>query len=174
MSTYSPTITTSSTPFIQVTTSDLTPYTEIQETQGSIQYEATNIYYKAETIEQINAPIIVSSYNADGNINNFKQINVADPSQFQTVKNIDLQNEPIIFNGRTRIDIDLFPQENVNLYFDTQQVESADFLKEGRKFFSQDFMQTYDFFDDYNDEIGDDIDKMNNGINKPIEEIDCE
>tara|TARA_B100001094_G_scaffold329796_1_gene393385 strand:+ start:2099 stop:2623 length:525 start_codon:yes stop_codon:yes gene_type:complete len=174
MSTYSPTITTSSSPFIQVTTSDLTPYTEIQETQGSITYEATNIYYKADSIDQINAPIIVSSYNSDGNLNNFKQINVADPTQFQTVKNIDLSKEPIIFNGRTRIDIDLFPQENVNLYFDTQQVESADFLKEGKKFFSQDFMETYGFFDDYNDEIGEDIEKMNNGINKPIDEIDCE
>jgi len=35
-------------------------------------------------------------------------------------------------------------------------------------------METYGFFDDYNDEIGEDIEKMNNGINKPIDEIDCE
>ena len=47
MSVYSPTITQSATPFIQVTTSDLTPYSEIQQTQGTIMYEATNLYYKA-------------------------------------------------------------------------------------------------------------------------------
>jgi len=174
MSTYSPTITTSSVPFIQVTTSDLTPYVEIQETQGSIMYEATGLYYKADSIEQINAPIIVSSYDSSGNLNDYKQINVADPKQFQPAKQIDLSKESIVFNGRIKIDIELFPQENVNLYFDTVQVESSDFLKEGRKFFSQDFMETYGFFQDYNDEIGEDIEKMNNGVNNPITETDCE
>ena len=108
MSVYSPTITQSATPFIQVTTSDLTPYSEIQQTQGTIMYEATNLYYKANSIEQINAPITVSAYDSDGKLNNYKQINVADPNQYQPSKNIDLSKESIIFDGRIKIDIKLF------------------------------------------------------------------
>ena len=174
MSTYTPTITTSATPFIAVTTSDLTPYTEIQETQGSIMYEATGLYFKASSIEQVNEPVIVARYNADGNLNDFKKINVADPNQFQPVKNIDLSDEPIIFDGRVKLDIKLLPLSSVELYFDTQEIGGGDLLKDRGQFFSEDFMETYGFFQDYNDEIVEDIEKMNNGVNSPITETDCE
>lgn len=108
---YTPTITVQSEPFVAVTTSDLTPYSEIQETQGNISYQATDLYYQAETLEQINAPIIVQQYNADGTLTSESQINVTDPNQYQTVKDIDLSKKPITFDGRTRINVRLFPNE---------------------------------------------------------------
>ena len=169
--TYAPTITVQSEPFISVTTTDLTPYSEIQETQGAISYQATELYYQAETIEQINAPIIVQQYDSDGVLNNESRINVANPNQFQTSKNIDLKSEPITFDGRTRINVELFPNENLRLYFQTQRVESSDFLKGGKKFFSQDFLKTYGFFEQYDSQIKGDIDDMNLQLNK---EIDCD
>jgi hypothetical protein len=140
---YTPTITVQSEPFVAVTTSDLTPYSEIQETQGNISYQATELYYQAETLEQINAPITVQQYNADGTLTNESQINVANPNQFQSVKDIDLSQNPIKFDGRTRINVRLFPNEKLKMYFKTQRVESSDFLKGGKKFFSQDFLKTY-------------------------------
>ena len=167
--TYAPTITVQAEPFISVTTTDLTPYSEIQETQGAISYQATELYYQAETIEQINAPIIVQQYDADGVLNNESRINVANPNQFQTSKNIDLKSEPIKFDGRTRINVELFPNENLKLYFQTQRVESSDFLKGGKKFFSQDFLKTYGFFEQYDSEIKGDIDDMDKQLNKEIE-----
>ena len=169
--TYAPTITVQAEPFISVTTTDLTPYSEIQETQGAISYQATELYYQAETIEQINAPIIVQQYDSDGVLNNESRINVANPNQFQTSKNIDLKSEPITFDGRTRINVELFPNENLKLYFQTQRVESSDFLKGGKKFFSQDFLKTYGFFEQYDNQIKGDIDDMNIQLNK---EIDCD
>lgn len=169
--TYAPTITVQAEPFISVTTTDLTPYSEIQETQGAISYQATELYYQAETIEQINAPIIVQQYDSDGVLNNESRINVANPNQFQTSKNIDLKSEPITFDGRTRINVELFPNENLKLYFQTQRVESSDFLKGGKKFFSQDFLKTYGFFEQYDSQIKGDIDDMNIQLNK---EIDCD
>ena len=169
--TYAPTITVQAEPFISVTTTDLTPYSEIQETQGAISYQATELYYQAETIEQINAPIIVQQYDSDGVLNNESRINVANPNQFQTSKNIDLKSEPITFDGRTRINVELFPNENLRLYFQTQRVESSDFLKGGKKFFSQDFLKTYGFFEQYDSQIKGDIDDMNIQLNK---EIDCD
>lgn len=167
--TYAPTITVQAEPFISVTTTDLTPYSEIQETQGAISYQATELYYQAETIEQINAPIIVQQYDSDGVLNNESRINVANPNQFQTSKNIDLKSEPITFDGRTRINVELFPNENLRLYFQTQRVESSDFLKGGKKFFSQDFLKTYGFFEQYDSQIKRDIDDMDEQLNKEIE-----
>lgn len=167
--TYAPTITVQAEPFISVTTTDLTPYSEIQETQGAISYQATEVYYQAETIEQINAPIIVQQYDSDGVLNNESRINVANPNQFQTSKNIDLKSEPITFDGRTRINVELFPNENLKLYFQTQRVESSDFLKGGKKFFSQDFLKTYGFFEQYDSQIKRDIDDMDEQLNKEIE-----
>ncbi len=167
--TYAPTITVQAEPFIAVTTSDLTPYSEIQETQGAISYQATELYYQAQTVEQINAPIIVQQYDSDGVLNNESRINVANPNQFQPVKNIDLNSEPINFDGRTRINLELFPNENLKLYFKTQRVESSDFLKGGKKFFSKDFLKTYGFFEQYDSEIKGDIDDMDEQLNKEIE-----
>jgi hypothetical protein len=167
--TYAPTITVQAEPFIAVTTSDLTPYSEIQETQGAISYQATELYYQAQTVEQINAPIIVQQYDSDGVLNNESRVNVANPNQFQPVKNIDLKSEPINFDGRTRINLELFPNEKLKLYFKTQRVESSDFLKGGKKFFSQDFLKTYGFFEQYDSEIKGDIDDMDEQLNKEIE-----
>ena len=65
---YAPIITVSPTPFISVDTSDLTSYDEIQETQGTIVYQAESLYFQANTIEQINEPIDVEIYNADGKL----------------------------------------------------------------------------------------------------------
>ena len=169
--TYAPTITVQSEPFIAVTTSDLTPYSEIQETQGTISYQATELYYQAETVEQVNAPIVVQQYNADGTLTNESKINLTNPNQFQTAKDIDLQENPITFNGRTRINVELFPNENLRLYFKTQRVEASDFLKGGKKFFSQDFLKTYGFFEQYDTKIKNDNDKIDGELNG---EIDCD
>jgi hypothetical protein len=155
---YNPTVTVSPTALISVTTADLTSYEEIQETQGTINYEADALYYQANSIEQINQPIDVDIYNSNGDLAKTSQINPADPNQFQTSKDIDLAESPIIFDGRTRINLNLLPFEKVKLYFTTQQIEPSDFLKGGNDFFSEDFLTTYGFFQDYEDEIKKDND----------------
>lgn len=167
---YAPTITVSPTPLISVTTSDLTSYDEIQETQGTISYQADSIYFQTETIEQVNEPLDIEIYDADGNLKKTKQINPADPNQFLPVKNINLENDPIIFDGRTRLNLNILPNENIKLYFQTRQVEPSDLLKENtRKFFSEDFLKTYDFFQDYDSEIR----KDNGEIKEELNGDDC-
>lgn len=167
---YAPTITVSPTPLISVTTSDLTSYDEIQETQGTISYQANSIYFQTETIEQVNEPLDLEIYDADGNLKKTKQINPTDPNQYLPVKNINLENDPIIFDGRTRLNLNILPNENIKLYFQTRQVEPSDLLKENtRKFFSEDFLKTYDFFQDYDSEIR----KENGEIKEELNGDDC-
>ena len=163
--TYAPTITVSTTPLIAVTTSDLTTYDEIQETQGTINYEAESLYIQANSIAQINEPLNLEMYDSNGKLNKNKRINVADPTQFQPSKNIDFKDNPIIFDGRTRLNLNLLPNESLRLYFKTKQTEPSDFLEGGKNFFSEDFLDTYGFFQDYDDEVREDINKMKKGIN---------
>ena len=68
-------------------------------------------------------------------------------------------------DSSTRLNLNLLPNENIKLYFQTQQTEPSDFLEGGKKFFSEDFLDTYGFFQDYDDEVREDINKMKNGIN---------
>jgi hypothetical protein len=150
---YAPTLKFNAKTWVSVKTTDLTPYDEIQETQGNIVYRAESLYFQANSIEQINEPIDVEVYDSNGNIEINKRINVADTYQFQSAINIDLNKNPIIFNGRSRIVLNILPQEKIKLYFKTIQLESSDFLKGGNSFFSEEFLETYGFFEGYNDEI---------------------
>lgn len=161
---YSPTITVSPTPLLEVASTDATPYEEIQETQGNIVYEAESLYFQAQTIEQINTPLEVQKYDANGNLKSTKKIDLADVNQVQPVRNLDLKKEPIIFDGRTRFNIELQPNETVKLYFKTKQIESSDLLNGGNNIFENHFLKTYGFFDDYDDEIKDSVDNIKNQI----------
>lgn len=168
--TYAPTVTVSPTPFIAVTTGDLTSYDEIQATQGTINYEAESLYFQADSIEQVNEPIDVEIYDSNGKLSGNKRINLADPSQFQSVVNIDFKDNPLIFNGRTRLNLNLLPNESIRLYFQTKQLEPSDFLDGGDDFFSKDFLDTYGFFEDYDDKVKSVVDN----IEKQIDNVDGE
>ena len=162
---YAPIVTVSPTPLIAVTTSDLTTYDEIQETQGTIKYEAESLYFQANSIEQVNEPLDIEIYDANGKLDKTRRINLTDPNQIQPVVDIDFKDNPIIFNGRTRLNLNLLPNENIKLYFKTQQTEPSDFLEGAKEFFSEDFLDTYGFFEDYADEVRQDITNMKNGLN---------
>ena len=171
---YAPIITVSPTPFISVISAggDVTSYAEIQETQGTITYEADSVFYQATTIAQINEPIDVDIYDSNGELSKNKRINLADPNQIQPSKNIDLKADPIIFNGRTRINLNILPQEDIRLYFITKQLEPSDFLECGNDFFSEDFLDTYGFFNDYDDEIKEGIEDIRNGLEDNCTDIE--
>ena len=81
---YAPTVTVSPTPLIAVTTSDLTTYDEIQETQGTINYEAESLYFQANSIAQINEPIDVEIYDANGVLDKTKRIKCSRPYTIPT------------------------------------------------------------------------------------------
>lgn len=162
---YTPTVTFSVIPFIEVSTTDATPYNEIQNSQGNVMYLIESLYYVAQTIAQINASITVQHYDSNGTFENTQEVNVADPYQDQPAKNIDLLDKQIIFDGRTNLDIPVFPNEKIGLYFKTIQLEGSDFLKGGKDFFSEDFMETYGFLSDYKDEIIDTFNTIGDEIN---------
>lgn len=162
---YAPTISTSPTPYVEVISVDSTTYKDIQESQGSINYKTISIYLNSQTIEQINEPLIVEKYDSNGNISSQSRFYLADPFQLQSSLFIDLQNDTMIFDGRTRLVVSLLPLSEMRLYFDTIKIEPSDLLTEKNNFFDSDFLSTYGFLDDYNDEISETINKVDKQVN---------
>ena len=165
---YAPSLKFNANTWVSVKTADLTSYEEIQETQGTIMYRAESLYFQTTSIDQINEPIDVEIYDSSGSLERNKRVNVADTYQFQPAINIDLIKNPIIFNGRTRLVLNLLPKEKIKLYFKTVQLEPSDLLKGGNNFFSEDFLDTYGFFQGYSDEINTKIVSVNDELNKGI------
>jgi|TARA_R110000824_G_scaffold146200_1_gene314890 hypothetical protein len=150
---YAPSLKFNANTWVSVKAADLTSYEDIQSTQGTIVYRAESLYLQTNSIDQINEPIDVQIYDSNGKLTKNKRVNVADTYQFQPAINIDLKQNPIIFNGRTRIVLNLLPLQSVKLYFQTVQLEPSDFLDGGNNFFSEDFLDTYGFFEGYNEKI---------------------
>lgn len=144
---YLPTVTTSVTPFISVSTDSATTYDELQATQGSIMYKVLSLYMKAQNLEQLNLPMQFEHYDSKGSMHNFSEISVADPLQFQFAKNTDFSKSDIIFDGRLKIDLTLLPLASIQLIFSTEKLQCSHLLESG------DFFKILPFFKDYNNEI---------------------
>lgn len=157
---YNPTVTTSPTPYISVASVDATTYESIQESQGSVNYKVESIYVYGNNIIEINEPIIIKKYNSDGTLSESKMFNLADPNQFQSSRFIDLKNSNLIFDGRTRLEVFVKGGSSLRLYFNCVKLEPSDFLKKGGDFFEDGFLKTYGFFEDYEDEINDNINEI--------------
>ena len=164
--TYAPTVIVQATPFVSFTTSDLTTYAEITQSQGTVQYKIDTMYIKSKNINQINRPITFQQYGANGDLKNILEVNLMSPSQFQPAKNIDLSKKNIIFDGNMRMDVVVEPNEVIDIFFKVTKSEGSMFLKEGKEFFSEDFLDTYGFLGEYSDKINDSTEngkKQSNG-----------
>jgi len=166
--TYTPIVTVSTSPFLSFTTGDLNTYEEIQETQGSVQYKVESMYIKSLSIDQINRPIKFQRYGANGDISSIEEVNLTDPAQYQPAKNINLSKKQIIFDGELRMEVIVLAGETIDIFFGVIQADNSMFLKEQKGSFSDDFLKTYGFFEQYSSEIKDDVNTIKKDLNDGI------
>lgn len=150
----------SPTDFITVISLDGTSYEEIIESQSSINYNVKKIYLQASTVIGVNEPIEVVRYDANGYLSNMQMLNLVEPYQYQTSKNIQIKNNSLILDGRTQLNVIVDANSTYRIYFQTTKIEPRDLLNNGKNFFSNDFLNTYGFFKNYNEEISDQIFKV--------------
>jgi hypothetical protein len=162
---YEPTVTVQAIPFVSFTTGDSTSYKEITQAQGSTEYKVESLYIRAKTVSQINQPITFVRYGANGDVVNTVEVNLADPSQFQPAKNINLSKNNIIFDGTMRMDVFVKSEETIDILFEVQKSDSSQFLKDGAPFFSEDFLKTHGFYKEYSDEIKNTVKEINKKFN---------
>lgn len=128
---YTPTITTFPTPFLNVESVDNTSYEEVQQSLGSDIYLAKNLLVEASSILQLNEPISILTYDVDGNISQDNVYNLADPFQYQKSYLQEFKSKPLILDGKARIELTIKPFSDMRLVFTSDEIvpDAADIIE---------------------------------------------
>jgi hypothetical protein len=122
---YSPTITTFPAPVVTIVSQDATTYETIQQSLTTTTYVATAVELTATSNEQLLQPVNFSNYDVNGDLANFTVAPASDPYQYQTALELDLGSRNIIFDGRTKMNVQVLGNSQVNIDFDVAQVSAA-------------------------------------------------
>ena len=122
---YSPTITVFPAPVVTIVSQDSTTYETIQQSLTTTTYVATSVEITATSNEQITQPIEFSNYDVNGDINNFNVTPTVDPFQYQTAIELNLGERNIVFDGRTKMNVQLLGNSQTNLDFNVAQVSAS-------------------------------------------------
>lgn len=122
---YSPTITVFPAPVVTIVSQDSTTYETIQQSLTTTTYVATSVEITATSNEQITQPIEFSNYDVNGDINNFNVTPTVDPFQYQTAVELNLGERNIVFDGRTKMNVQLLGNSQTNLDFNVAQVSAS-------------------------------------------------
>lgn len=145
---------------------DSTDYNTIQEALSSSEnYLINKIYLKSNDISQILQPITFRKYDSNGNIDEDKTIPTVDPFSFQPSLDIDFVGKEHILDGTVEIIYNIKPSEVVYFYLDTTVIDNVNLLG-NQKGFDEEFLRTYGFFQDYEDEIIIDFNYEQSGVPK--------
>lgn len=147
MAVYVPTVTNYANGIVSITSTDGTPYYQIQNSIGEIRYFLNALYIQAANNNQLSQPIEFFNYDANGNIKKFAEIPVIDCFQFQPVLDIDMKNQNVVFDGNTFLNVILLPNEMLYIRFDVAEHQNRDFLPKN------DFISTNPFFKQFIDEL---------------------
>lgn len=136
-----------------ITSNKGTPYFVIQNSMGSFLYKVDDIYFQANTTQQLFQGLNFRSYNVNGDRSSFINTTTVDPYQYQNSLFLKPIKKDVILDGRTSINFNLLPSENVNFVFYVTEYSNGMFLKEPRFFDEYFFKQQYDFFNGFVEQI---------------------
>jgi hypothetical protein len=92
-------------------------------------------------------------YDANGNISNNFITPTIDPFQSQPVVNLDFNPKEYILDGKLDIAFNILPGQSIDFNVDTLSVSNTDFLQDNTTLLDPDFLETYDFMQEYGEEI---------------------
>lgn len=124
--TYAPTITTSPTPLIEGNSVSDTPYDEVVASLAANVYVCDNLQIQASSVPQLNQLIYVNEYDSNGNLQTHTITPDTDPYQYQTSLKVYFEDEGLILNGQTSLDVDLLGLSSTQLDFDNSQFDPSD------------------------------------------------
>ena len=122
---YSPTVIVFPAPVVTIVSQDRTTYETIQQSLATTLYIASGVEITATSNDQISQPIEFSNYDVNGDLANFNIAPTIDPFQYQTAVSINLGERNIIFDGRTRMNVQLLGNSQSNLDFDVAQMSAS-------------------------------------------------
>lgn len=127
--TITPTITTTSTPGLAITTSipGMT-YDAFLNDLGVSIYYITGIYILSTTITQLNNPIQYNVWEQNGNIENFLIIQPYSPKQYQPAILINIEGRNVVFDGQTGLVFNMMPNSEMQWIFFTKTIKNQDYI----------------------------------------------
>jgi len=150
---YTPTTTFYPNGVFTISSNDSTPYFVIQNSMGSFLYGIFYIYIQSNTPEQILQGLNFRTYDANGEIKTFINTTTINPYQYQNSLFLKPISDNIVLNGRTSINFNLLPSEDVNFVFYVNQTANSYLLKEPSFFEDYFFKQQYDYLNGFVEEI---------------------
>lgn len=122
---YPPIITSFGVAFLKVESQDATSYDEIQQSLVNTIYLAENVEITGGTIEQVTQPVLFESYNVNGDLKNYNLTPTVDPYQYQGAVQISLSSQEIVFDGKTKMNIQVLPNNSAVLDFNVAEVSTS-------------------------------------------------
>ena len=150
---YTPTTTFYPNGVFTISSNDSTPYFVIQNSMGSYLYGIFYIYIQSNTPEQLLQGLNFRNYDVNGEIKTFINTTTINPYQYQNSLFLKPISDNIVLNGRTSINFNLLPNENVNFVFYVNQTANSYILKEPSFFDDYFFKQQYDYLNGFVEEI---------------------
>jgi hypothetical protein len=138
---------------VTISSNDATPYFVIQNSMGSYLYGITEIYIQSNTPDQLLQVLNFRSYDSNGDIKSFINTTTIDPYQYQNSLFVKPISNDIVLNGRTSVNFNMLPSENVNFVFYINQMANSYLLKEPSMFDDYFFKQQYDYLNGFVEEI---------------------
>lgn len=158
MATYNPTTTSYPSGVVTISNVDTAvPYSEVQQSMGANNYEILSVYIKTNNITQLLQPITFQKYDSNGNIVSDKYVPTVDPYSTQPSIKLDVQGLGYVLDGKLKIDYNVEPSESVQMFFDTKVLDNSSLMGKNDTF-DDEFLKTYDMFQEYADEIPIDFD----------------
>lgn len=151
--TYNPSISFYATGVYSIVSNTSTPYFVIQNSMGSYLYGIDTIYFQANSSQQLLQGFNFRSYDVNGDINSFINVTTVDPYQYQNSLFVKPIRKDIVLDGRTSVNFNLLPSENVSLVVYVNEYSNGMFLKEPKFFDDYFFKQQHDFFNGFVEKV---------------------
>jgi hypothetical protein len=154
MATFTPTITTNTTPAIVNTMTGNTTYTQFKNSLGQYDYLIDQIYLNTTNLVQIHGSFLYSRYDSDGRQNLQSVLSTISPYQTQNSIYINTEDKNLILDGRDYVKFKMQPNTTLQIKLYCDRISNADTLDlNGMNNFKalEDATDKYDFFDQYVD-----------------------
>jgi len=128
MPSYSPTITVSSTPALQISMAGGVTYEEFLSSLGQFVYKVNSYFLQCQSLQQLQQAIAYNIFDSSGNV--LAQAIIQNPDPYQYTASIvqDLKDMGIILNGQSTISFNVLPGEFITMSLCTVQVSNQDEL----------------------------------------------
>ena len=115
--TYTPTTLSLPNGAVSVTSTDSTPYSQIQQSMGSIIYGVNTIYMFSNNSNQITQGLTFKKYDVNGNLSRNYDIPLISPYQYQNAVFYQPNDKKLAFDGQTRLNLKVLPSNQIDFVF---------------------------------------------------------